>query len=382
MSGNPFIEEEEQNPFLQEEEEDENPFDEKVEGVIEDLKEEGGLSEGVADAIENEREGKTENNLAEQREPTGLSSGSPFSEQENIFLSPDEESEGTGVDYQPQIYFQSSEEMKQLSSESVHLAVTSPPYNTGWDYGSADDDKDYKMEYLPMMAKVIHETYRVLVPGGRFCINVPSLLRSGAEGGYPIAADITKIALRNSRFNWYMNIYGDEMPDPPDFKMREQIAWVKTFNHDGLAPNGSFPRPWGVLLNNLHEAIIVLQKPGKRTYDDMEEDTIENSKINKKQDDLCDDVWYISPESWDFRYAGEENVPVFPEELPRRCIRLWTYEGDTVLDPFAGRFTTGKVAKELNRESVGYEIREDLKKDIESYTNMNNTGVDRFMGGE
>lgn len=322
MSQNPFMEEKDHNPFLQKDEE-------------------------------------------EQQE-------------ENIFLDSQESSRSLTVDYQPEIHFQSSETMEQLSNESVHLAVTSPPYNTGWDYGSHDDDTDYEREYLPMMAKVMHEVNRVLVPGGRFCINVPSLLRSGAEGGYPIAADLTKIALRDARFNWYMDLYGEGRYDPPEFVMREQISWVKTFNHDGLAPNGSFPRPWGVLLNNLHEVIIVLQKPGKRTYEDMPDEVIEESKINKKQDDLCDDVWYITPESWDFRYAGEENVPVFPEELPRRCIRLWSYKGDTILDPFAGRFTTGKVSKELKRESVGYEVREDLRKDIESYTNMTNTGLDAF----
>lgn len=323
----------------------------------------------------------------EQEEPSSRTDNQFLDREEdnndNPFLEEEEdEPHIMGVDYQPNIYFQSSEEMTQLPNESVHLAVTSPPYNTGWDYGSVDDSSDYEKEYLPMLAKVIHEVNRVLVPGGRFCINVPSLLRSGKEGGFPIAADLTKIAIKNSRFNWYMDLYGEGRYDPPDFVMREQIAWVKTFNHDGLAPNGSFPRPWGVLLNNLHEVIIVLQKPGQREYDDMEEETIENSKINKTQDDLCDDVWNISPESWDFRYAGEENVPVFPEELPRRCIRLWSYEGDTILDPFAGRFTTGKVAKELKRESVGYEIREDLKKDIESYTNLANTGLDAFRGGE
>jgi len=145
-----------------------------------------------------------------------------------------------------------------------------------------------------------------------------------------------------------------------------------------MAPNGSFPRPWGILMNNMHEGASVYQKPGDRSYDEMGDKVIEESKINKWTDDLCDDVWDISPESWDFKYVDGEDVPPFPEEFVKRCVALWTYRGDTVLDPFAGRFTTGKVAKEMKRESIGYELREELKKDIEEYTGMNNAGLDNW----
>lgn len=289
------------------------------------------------------------------------------------------------VEYQPEVIFHTSERMEEIDDEEVDLIVTSPPYNTDWDYGSHDDDLDYATEYLPMLARVFQEAYRVLRPGGRMCVNVPSLLRSGSSGGYPISSDVTRMVAGGGD-NVFLTIEDEQPNDIPfedragfpiyklnettDWVIREKITWFKDFNTDGLAPNGSFPRPWGVLLNNMHEDIIVFQKPGKREYDDMSEGTIEDSKINKTDKDMCDDVWFIHPDSWSPQYVDDEDIPVFPDELVRRCIQLWSYKGDTVLDPFAGRFTVGKVAREEDRWSIGYEIREDLEQDIKEYTNM------------
>jgi site-specific DNA-methyltransferase (adenine-specific) len=288
-------------------------------------------------------------------------------------------SDDAEVSYKPQIHFGSSETMPEVDDEEVDLIVTSPPYNTDWDYGSVDDDKDYATEYLPMMGRVFKECYRVLRPGGRMCVNVPSLLRSGASGGYPIAADITRMLVSEDGVTIALpgnsGVEIGELYEETDWIIREQIAWCKPFNHDGLAPNGSFPRPWGILLNNMHEVVMVFQKPGNRDYDDMEDQRIENSKINKTEQEMCDDVWEIQPDSWSPEYVDDEDIPVFPDKLARRCIQLWSYEGDTVMDPFAGRFTVGKVAKEENRHSIGYELREELRKDIEEYAGMKQSGL-------
>jgi len=288
-------------------------------------------------------------------------------------------SEGRGC----KVYYTSSEDMSMVPDESVHLVVTSPPYNADWAYGSHDDSMDYAEEYLPMLARVFNECWRVLKPTGRLCVNVPSLLRGGAKGGQAIAADIATM-LNNRSGPWlyrqdypYKDIYS--CIEDTNFVMREQISWNKGFNTDGLAPNGSFPRPVGVLLNNMHEVILVFQKPGDRSYDDMPDDVIEDSKIVKKNEDLCDDVWTIHPENHDFKFAEEERVPPFPKELPERCIKLWTYKGDTVLEPFTGRGTTLKAASELGRESIGFEIRGSLRMDIESYVGMNNSGLGEWV---
>lgn len=286
------------------------------------------------------------------------------------------------VEYSPRIYFSSSESMDEVGDEEVELIVTSPPYNVGWEYGSHDDMVDYADEYMPMLASVFEECYRVLRPGGRMVINVPDLVRQGAAGGIPIASHIvTMLDEETCPFEFSTPPRQSEitsMKINTDWVLRETVVWNKGFNDDGLAPNGSFPRPWGILLNNMYESVLVFQKPGDRSYDDMPEEVIEQSKINKTADDMCDDVWDISPESWSFKHIEGEDVPVFPEELVRRCIQLWTYVGDTVLDPFAGRFTVGKVAKEEKRESIGYEIREELEKDIKEYTGMEQAGLGVF----
>lgn len=286
------------------------------------------------------------------------------------------------VSYRPDIHFHSSESMPELDDESVHLIVTSPPYNLGWDYGGHSDEMSYRDEYMPMLARVFTECYRVLVPGGRMVVNVPSLIRDGAEGGIALAGHIETMLNGESRpfaFDYQqMDDAYKHLRVKTDWRTREIIQWVKGFNTDGLAPNGSFPRPWGILLNNMHESALVVQKPGDREYDDMSEKVIDESKINKWSDDLCDDVWEVHPDNFEFKYVDGEDVPPFPEEFVKRCIALWSYKGDTVMDPFLGRGTTCKVAKDLQRESVGYEIREDLRKDIEEYTNANNTGLDQW----
>lgn len=287
------------------------------------------------------------------------------------------------VEYQPEIHFQSSEDMSMIDDESVNLIVTSPPYNTDWEYGSHDDDMDYATEYLPMLARVFRECYRVLSPGGRMIVNVPSLLRDGNSGGFAIAGHIE--LMLNDRTRPFLFDYSEDymmeiakLQSRTDWVIREIIQWVKGFNTDGLAPNGSFPRPGGILLNNMHESALVMQKPGKRDYDNMSEKRIEESKIDKWTDDLCDDIWEISPDNHSFKYVDGEDVPPFPEEFVRRCIALWSYKEDTVLDPFLGRGTTCKVAKQMKRHSVGFEIREDLEEDIRQYTNADQTGIDQW----
>lgn len=286
------------------------------------------------------------------------------------------------VEHQPRVYFHSSEDMQEIDDESVELVVTSPPYNADWAYGSHDDNMNYQTEYLPMLAQVFMECHRVLVPGGRLVINLPTLLRGGTDGGQGILADVD--TLLNEKVSIWQptpSVFGGENSERyqsltscmmhTDFAHREWITWNKGFNTDGLAPNGSFPRPWGVLLNNMHEGISVYQKPGNRDYDELSESIIESSKIDKWSDDLCDDCWDIHPESYSFTFSDNEEVPVFPEELARRCIALWSYKHDTVLDPFAGRGTTLKIAKDMARYSVGYEIREELEEDIEHYVGLN-----------
>lgn len=304
-------------------------------------------------------------------------------------LFDDDEEQGrekeSEIDHQPRVYFDSSEDMSAVGDESVHLVVTSPPYNVDWEYGDHDDGLDYRGEYLPMLSIIFRECHKKLVPGGRLVVNVPTLVRQGSKGGRPLAADVINILTANYSTDRARIGTGSGMTfsdyesngiilagnaSPVTYKLREYIIWNKGFNTDGLAPNGSFPRPWGILLNNMHEGILVFQKPGERDVSSIPDDVVESSEIQKNSDDLCDDVWDIHPENWDFD-DEDQSVPVFPEELPRRCIKLWTYENDTVLDPFGGRGTTCKVAKDMNRNSIMFEKRKQLEDEIKNYIGFN-----------
>lgn len=296
-------------------------------------------------------------------------------------LEDDSESGTDKVSYRPEIHIGSSEDMSEVEDESVHLIVTSPPYNADWSYGSHDDDMDYAEEYFPMLARVFLECHRVLVPGGRMVVNTPSLVRDGRDGGFPIAAHIeTMINDRTTPFQFAYEQNHDaiaELKINTDFATREWIVWNKGFNTDGLAPNGSYPKPWGILLNNMHEVAVVYQKEGSRDVSEIDDDVKESSEINKDSQDLCDDVWDISPESWDFDNE-DESVPVFPEEFVKRCVKLWSYEGDTVLDPFGGRGTTAKVSKDMNRHSIIYEKREDIVDEIKEYVGYSQSGLEQW----
>lgn len=305
---------------------------------------------------------------------------------DDIEDSGDEDSKSP--EYSPDIYYKNcdgdghdTEPLSDVEDESVHLCVTSPPYNVQWDYGSHGDDMAYHSDYLNLLARVFGQMSQKLVPGGRLVINVPTLVRMGAKGGRPLAADIIGMLTARTVSNPQRKGQGSGLQlarhesnsithplsdGAPVYALREYIIWNKGFNTDGLAPNGSFPKPWGILLNNMHEAVLVFQRPGDRDVSSIPDEVKEASEIDKEQDDLCDDVWNISPENWDFQ-EEEESVPVFPEEIPRRAIKLWTYKGDTVLDPFGGRGTTCKVAKEMERHSIMYEKRESLKDEIEDY---------------
>ena len=222
------------------------------------------------------------------------------------------------------IYHASSERMAELPDNSVHLMVTSPPYNVGKDY-----DEDLTLdEYLAFLKRVWAETYRVLVPGGRACINVANLGRKP-----------------------YIPLHVFMIRDLLDlrFLMRGEIIWDKGASASASTAWGSWQSAANPTLRDVHEYILVFSKGNfGRERADGRENTISKDEFLE----FTRSVWAFPAES-----ARKVGHPApFPVELPYRLIQLYTFEGDVVLDPFMGSGQTALASLKANRHYVGYEV--------------------------
>lgn len=265
-----------------------------------------------------------------------------------------------GARPEPRLCMEPNTKMAEEESESVHLTVTSPPYNVGWEYGpDQDDSMGYTSEYLPMLVETFEEVLRLTVPGGFLCMVVPFMIDVETDEmetpeGTLMAADIAKTLTTQT-----------------DWRLHDCVIWYKGYHEAGLRDQPRWPHPLRMSLNNFLEAVVVFEKPGMRTPDDQQQAQSRIIWSNDIDDrDLRENLWRISPSAWEPQYTDENNTAQFPEELVKRCILHWSYVGDTVLDPFCGRGTTLKMAKQLYRESIGYEIQEELERDIREYVGM------------
>ncbi len=222
------------------------------------------------------------------------------------------------------IFCKSAERMTELPDCSVHLMVTSPPYNAGKEY-----DADLSLEeYLALLGRVWKETQRVLVPGGRMCINVANLGRKP-----------------------YIPLHSFLIADLLDlgFLMRGEIIWNKAGSASPSTAWGSWKSAANPTLRDVHEYILVFSKgtfkrenPAGRPSTITRDEFLEYNKS----------VWTFLAEP-----ARKVGHPApFPVELPRRLIQLYTFEGELVLDPFMGSGQTAIAALKCKRHYVGYEI--------------------------
>ena len=242
-----------------------------------------------------------------------------------------------------------SRNMEELKDESVQLIITSPPYWQLKDYGTGDQIgfNDSYEDYINNLSLVWKECYRVLQQGCRLCINIgDQFARSVYYGRYKI------IPIREEIIKFCETIGFDYMG---------AIIWQKvtTCNTTGGATiMGSFPYPRNGIIKLDYEFILIFKKLGVPPKVDRQ---------IKEQSKLTLDEWneYFYGH-WNF--SGErqdKHLAMFPEELPKRLIKMFSFVGDTVLDPFLGSGTTCLAARKLNRNSIGYEINKDFLSVIE-----------------
>lgn len=233
--------------------------------------------------------------------------------------------------------------MIEIPDNSVHLIVTSPPYfNAPFDYKGLF--KSYE-QYLGVLKKFAQESYRVLQDGRILVLNIDDMLINGEK--FPITADAIKI---------FIDI---------GFRYRDRIIWKKPDGYLRISKRSGVilqnPYPMYFYPDNLLESIIIFQKGKKFDYGSIDPEIKEASKIDKKE--ILNNKWYMT--IWEMNNvlpnsSLEKNIAAFPYELPYRIIKLFSYIGETVLDPFVGSGTTMKAARDLGRNSIGIEIKKSL----------------------
>jgi site-specific DNA-methyltransferase (adenine-specific) len=224
------------------------------------------------------------------------------------------------------IFVHSSEAMTELPDRSVHLMVTSPPYNVGKEY-----DQDLTLdEHRALLRRVLAETYRVLAPGGRACVNVANL---GRKPYIPIHSYVIEDATSLG------------------FQMRGEVIWDKGPGAGVSTAWGSWCSPSNPTLRDTHEYILVFCKMPFARRRGSAPASIEPAQFLE----YTKSVWTFGPES--ARRVG--HPAPFPVELPHRLIQLYTFLGDVVLDPFMGTGATAVAATRGGRRFVGYELSEE-----------------------
>lgn len=224
----------------------------------------------------------------------------------------------------------SCENMKDIPNNSLHLMITSPPYNVSKEY-----DNDLSLnEYLNLLKNCFAETYRVLVDGGRACINIANI---GRKPYIPLSDYVSKIMIEIG------------------FNMRGEIIWNKSAGAGISTAWGSFQSASNPILRDVHEYILIFSKGNYKRERNKEEKELRKDNITKEEFiEWTKSVWTMNTES-----AKRIGHPApFPEELPNRLIKLFSFTNDIVIDPFMGSGTTAIAAIKNNRNFVGYEINE------------------------
>ncbi len=239
------------------------------------------------------------------------------------------------------IFCKSSESIDELPENSIHLMITSPPYNVTKEY----DNNLSLGEYVELLNRVWKETYRVLVPGGRACINIANL---GRKPYIPLHSHII------------------EGMQELGFLMRGEIIWNKASSSSPSTAWGTWLSAANPVLRDIHEYILIFSK-----------ETFSRKRKNKEATIKKKQFLEWTKSVWTFPAVSAKQIghpAPFPEELPHRLIQLYTFKNDIILDPFVGSGTTCLAAIKDNRFYIGYDIDSEYvklsEKRISAYINQ------------
>jgi DNA modification methylase len=247
------------------------------------------------------------------------------------------------------IIFGNAENMKDVDDNSIHLIVTSPPYyNAPFDFPNLFNSYD---EFLKLLKNVGKELIRVMKPGRCACFVTQDVRIEGKL--YPIVSDLIHIMVYDIGFEY-----------------QDKIIWKKPEGYIRISRRSGViiqhPYPMYYYPDNIYEEIVVFKKPGEFDRSSAITEVKKKSKINISR--FQNEKWYLSV--WDIKNVlphekWSKYTAAFPEQLIERLVMLYSYYGETVLDPFLGTGTTCLVAKKLGRNCIGYEIDLELKEAIE-----------------
>lgn len=231
----------------------------------------------------------------------------------------------------PGIYIKDAADMIEMADESVHLVVTGAPQ-----FVLKPDQKPTPSEHWTGIRAVMDEINRVLVPGGIVAISIPDSITHYGE-------DMKRIESALNRYQSFLNKHKIYLTDvihwvaPKAYREKKALTGLS----EGL-------RHTTYNVQSFCSPVYIFRKEGER--ESQVDDVVRRSRLSEQDwSDWCSGVWEIEP----CKDGGVQEV--FPEELPQRLIKMFSFEGDTVLDPFLGSGTTVKVARELNRKGIGYE---------------------------
>ncbi len=237
-----------------------------------------------------------------------------------------------------QIYCKSSENMSEIPDSSIHLMVTSPPYNVKKEY-----DQDLSLnDYRDLLRTVFTQTHEKLVTGGRACVNIANLGRKP-----------------------YIALHGHIIEDMLEigYYMRGEIIWNKASSASPSTAWGSWMSAANPVLRDIHEYILVFSKGSFSRRRNRKENSIRKEEFLE---------WTKSV--WTFPAVSARSIghpAPFPEELPYRLIQLYTFKDDVVLDPFCGSGTTCLAALKSGRNYIGYDIED-------KYVELSNNRIERY----